>query len=71
MALRFFSTSSKIFRGTLATIEACVDGAIERTALIVVGAALGADGFDESRLYAADYERRFRPRAARETSNDA
>ena len=61
----------KIFRGTLATIEACVDGAIERTALIVVGAALGADGFDESRLYAADYERRFRPRAARETSNDA
>lgn len=61
----------KIFRGTLATIEACVDGAIERTALIVVGAALGAEGFDESRLYAADYERRFRPRAARETSNDA
>ncbi len=61
----------RIFRGTLDTIEARVDGAIERTALILVGAALGAQDFDESRLYATDYERRFRPRSARETPNDA
>ncbi|HRE13805.1 MAG TPA: hypothetical protein PLD37_06365, partial [Usitatibacteraceae bacterium] len=28
------------------------------------GAALAAEGFDESRLYAPDYERRFRPESA-------
>ncbi|MGD9919563.1 MAG: precorrin-4 C(11)-methyltransferase [Paenirhodobacter sp.] len=35
-----------------------------RTALILVGRALGAEDFDESRLYAGDYDRRFRPRGA-------
>ena len=34
---------------------------MERTALILVGATLGAEDFDESRLYAADYDRRYRP----------
>ena len=34
---------------------------IDRTALILVGPALAAQGFDDSRLYAADYDRRYRP----------
>ena len=34
---------------------------MERTALILVGKTLGAADFDESRLYAADYDRRYRP----------
>ena len=34
---------------------------MERTALILVGRALAAEGFDESRLYAGDYDRRYRP----------
>ena len=54
----------RIVRGTLATIAGAVDESIERTALILVGPALAAEGFDESRLYAADYERRFRPQSA-------
>ena len=54
----------RIIRATLATIEAAVAGSIERTALIVVGQVLAAHDFGESSLYAADYDRRFRPRAA-------
>ena len=34
---------------------------MERTALILVGPALGTQDFDESCLYAGDYDRRFRP----------
>jgi len=51
----------QIFRATLATIETMMTTDIERTALILVGAALASEDFDESRLYATDYERRFRP----------
>ncbi|HKG77727.1 MAG TPA: precorrin-4 C(11)-methyltransferase, partial [Beijerinckiaceae bacterium] len=37
---------------------------LERTALILVGRALGATGFfGESALYSAGYDRRFRPSA--------
>jgi precorrin-4/cobalt-precorrin-4 C11-methyltransferase len=36
------------------------DSAVERTALILVGPALGAEDFRESALYDADYVRRFR-----------
>ncbi len=54
----------RIVRGTLATIEDAVGEGITRTALILVGRALAAEGFDESRLYSADYERRYRPRTA-------
>jgi len=53
-----------IVRGTLATIEAAMPDGIERTALILVGPALASDGFEESRLYAADYDRRYRPQTA-------
>lgn len=54
----------RIIRGTLATLEAQVAGSMERTALILVGPALGAEGFAESSLYAPDYDRRFRPQSA-------
>ena len=37
-------------------------GAIERTALILVGLALGAEDFRESALYDATYQRRYRGR---------
>jgi precorrin-4/cobalt-precorrin-4 C11-methyltransferase len=48
-----------ITSATLATVT--VPTQVERTALILVGRALAAEGFDESRLYAADYDRRYRP----------
>ena len=51
----------RVVRATLATIEAHVDGEMARTALILVGPALAGEGFEESRLYAGDYDRRFRP----------
>ena len=52
----------RIVRATLATIVAAVGPEIDRTALILVGRSLAAEGFDESRLYADDYDRRYRPR---------
>jgi precorrin-4/cobalt-precorrin-4 C11-methyltransferase len=51
----------QIIRGTLSTIVAlCAEKALERTALILVGEALGRDDFRESALYSVDYRRRFR-----------
>ncbi len=55
----------QIHRGTLDTILSQVPHTVERTALILVGWALARQDFLESRLYAADYERRFRPKGAR------
>ncbi|HWH74881.1 MAG TPA: precorrin-4 C(11)-methyltransferase [Methylibium sp.] len=55
----------RIVRATVATLEAALGEGVERTALILVGRALAAEGFDDSRLYARDYDRRFRPGAAR------
>ena len=52
----------RIVRATLSTIAAAVGEGMERTAVILVGATLGAEDFSESRLYANDYDRRFRPR---------
>ena len=54
----------RVLRATLATIESMMDGQIERTALILVGRVLEAEEFAESRLYAPDYDRRYRPRGA-------
>ncbi|WP_375465910.1 precorrin-4 C(11)-methyltransferase [uncultured Methylobacterium sp.] len=55
----------RVIAGTLATIAAQVAAAgIARTALILVGPALSAEDFCESALYAADYDRRFRPGGA-------
>ncbi|NMG38446.1 precorrin-4 C(11)-methyltransferase [Chelativorans sp. ZYF759] len=57
--------NERILRGTLATIEAMVAAdPIERTAIIFVGQGLGSDGFRESALYDATYQRRFRGRGA-------
>ena len=50
----------RIERATLATLNPAM-GEGERTALILVGPALAAEGFGESRLYAGDYDRRYRP----------
>ncbi|GGF46067.1 precorrin-4 C(11)-methyltransferase [Azorhizobium oxalatiphilum] len=51
----------RIFRGTLESIAAQVAAdPVARTALILVGPALGAADFRESALYNVDYVRRFR-----------
>jgi precorrin-4/cobalt-precorrin-4 C11-methyltransferase len=58
---RATSPDERVLRGTLADISAKVAAAqIERTALILVGRALGAEDFRDSALYDADYRRRFR-----------
>ncbi|AHJ62448.1 precorrin-4 C(11)-methyltransferase [Granulibacter bethesdensis] len=50
-----------LYRGTLADIVALVEaGAEERTALILVGPAVGEGDFQNSALYDTDYRRRFR-----------
>ncbi|MBZ9936267.1 precorrin-4 C(11)-methyltransferase [Mesorhizobium sp. BR1-1-16] len=50
-----------IIRATLGTIEAALDGTgIDRTATILVGPALAAEGFADSALYSPDYVRRYR-----------
>jgi len=55
----------RIVRGTLGTIAAAMAAdPIERTALILIGPALAADGFRESALYDPDYRRRFRAGAS-------
>ncbi|GBQ87526.1 precorrin-4 C11-methyltransferase [Gluconacetobacter johannae DSM 13595] len=51
----------RIVQATLDTLEAALATELERTALILVGRAIGATDFGESRLYAGDYDRRFRP----------
>ncbi len=51
----------RVVIATLATLDTALAAEMERTALILVGRAIGAQEFDESRLYAGDYDRRFRP----------
>ncbi len=53
-----------ILRATLATVEDRLDPRMTRTALILVGPALGASDFADLRLYAAEYDRRYRPQSA-------
>ncbi len=56
----------RVVRGTLATIEAAVAAdPIDRTAVVFVGPGLAAEGFRESALYDAGYQRRFRGREGR------
>ncbi|GAC88171.1 precorrin-4 C11/uroporphyrin-III C/uroporphyrinogen-III C-methyltransferase [Gluconobacter thailandicus F149-1 = NBRC 100600] len=48
-------------RATLGTLlEKSAANPVERTALVLVGPALGAEGFRESALYDPEYQRRFR-----------
>ena len=51
----------RVVRATLSTLETAIGDEMARTALILVGHALGSEDFGESRLYAGDYDRRFRP----------
>lgn len=52
----------RVLRGTLASIATLVqESGVERTALILVGPALGSEDFGESALYSTGYDRRFRP----------
>ncbi|MEL6517553.1 MAG: precorrin-4 C(11)-methyltransferase [Pseudomonadota bacterium] len=60
----------RIIRATLATIVQSVPDDIARTALILVGPALAAEGFVESCLYAPDYDRRYRPQSAESPWSD-
>ncbi len=54
----------RVIEGTLATIVGLHEAnPIERTAVILVGRALGTEDFGESALYDAGYDRRFRGRA--------
>ena len=56
----------RIVRGGLADIgEKLADAGVERTALVVVGRALAAEGFRDSALYDPNYQRRFRGRPAK------
>ena len=53
----------RVITGTLETIEAMVaDDPIDRTAIVFVGRGLATEGFRESALYDAAYQRRFRGR---------
>jgi precorrin-4/cobalt-precorrin-4 C11-methyltransferase len=53
----------KIVRGTLADIRDKVKAAgLTRTALILVGRVLGGTAFEDSRLYAADFDHALRPK---------
>ncbi|NRB02685.1 MAG: precorrin-4 C(11)-methyltransferase [Rhodobacteraceae bacterium] len=54
----------RILHATLETLKNAMDPKISRTALILVGHAIGAEGFDESCLYSTDYDRRYRPQTA-------
>jgi precorrin-4/cobalt-precorrin-4 C11-methyltransferase len=52
----------RVVRGTLTTIAGVLAAEkVERTALVLVGPALDAEGFRDSALYDPDYRRRFRP----------
>jgi precorrin-4/cobalt-precorrin-4 C11-methyltransferase len=55
----------RVIRATLGSLVDAVaaSGPVERTALILVGPALGASDFRESALYDPGYQRRFRGRA--------
>ena len=54
----------QVIRATLATVAEAVPEHVSRTALILVGPVLGDASFDESCLYAPDYDRRYRPQSA-------
>ena len=54
----------KVIHATLGTLRSAMDANISRTALILVGHVIGAEQFDESCLYAPDYDRRYRPMSA-------
>jgi precorrin-4/cobalt-precorrin-4 C11-methyltransferase len=65
VAYRISWPDQRIIRATLATIQDRVKGqGIARTALILVGRALDAETFADSRLYARDHHHVLRPAGA-------
>ena len=65
VAYRVSWPDQRLIRATLATIRERVRGqGITRTALILVGRALAAETFADSRLYARDHHHVLRPAAA-------
>lgn len=54
----------RVVRTTIGRLAEAVPPTMDRTATILVGRVLRGEVVRESRLYAADYERRFRPRRA-------
>jgi precorrin-4/cobalt-precorrin-4 C11-methyltransferase len=65
VAYRVSWPDQRLIRGTLADIRDKVKATqITRTALVLVGRALGGIVAPESRLYGADYHHRLRPRRA-------
>ena len=54
----------RIVRATLGTLRSSLGDELEGTAIILVGRTLDASEFNDSRLYAADYDRRYRPLGA-------
>ena len=54
----------QVIRTTLARLKSDICENITRTALILVGPALAGEGFENSRLYATEYDRRYRPQSA-------
>ncbi len=65
VAYRVSWPDQRIIRATLGTIQAAVKGeGITRTALILVGRALDAEAFADSRLYAKDHHHVLRPAKA-------
>ena len=56
----------QIIRAPLDKLVTQLPAEIERTALILVGPALAEASFDDSCLYASNYDRRFRPQSARQ-----
>jgi len=61
LVMRASWPDERVLRGTLGNIQTqLASEPMERTALILVGKALGAADFIESSLYCAEYRRRFR-----------
>ena len=61
LVMRASWPDERVLRGTLGDIQTqLASEPMERTALILVGKALGAADFIESSLYCAEYRRRFR-----------
>jgi len=64
VAIRVGWPDQEIIRGTLADIRDKVKAVgVTRTAMILVGRALGEEGFEESRLYAAGHSHVLRPKS--------
>jgi len=54
----------RIVRSPLSRLKRAVGSGISRTALIIVGPVLSGEGFEDSCLYSAGYDRRYRPQSA-------